>query len=399
MININPQKIEEILNRGVEEVIDKGHLEKELKSGRQLRIKFGIDPTGPKIHLGRALQFWKLRDFQELGHKVVLIIGDFTAQIGDASDKLAMRKTLTEKEIKENMKDYKNQIGKILDMKKVDLRYNSQWFDKMKVKNFVSLQMIFTAQQIIQRRNFKERWDEAKPIGSHELDYPIFQGYDSVMIKADVETGGSDQLFNLQAGREIQKNFNQKPQDIVTLKMLNGLDGRKMSTSWGNIITIVDDPKDMFGKVMSMKDELIDEYFELATRLSKEKIEQIKKSSNNPRDIKARLAKEIVILYHGENKAKKAEEEFNKIFRDKQSPSQIEIFKTDQKIYPVLDLLRDTKLASSKNEAKRLIEGGAVSLKNNGQELKISNWKENIKIENGMIIQAGKRRFIKIEKR
>lgn len=397
MINTDSEKIKEILTRGVEEIFEKESLEKKLKSGNQLRIKFGIDPTGPKVHIGRAFQFWKLKEFQDLGHKIVLIIGDFTAQIGDASDKQAMRKVLTEKEIKENLKNYLGQIGKILNMKKVELHYNSQWFDKMKIKDFVSLQMIFTAQQTIQRRNFKERWDGGKPIGLHELDYPLFQGYDSVAIKADVEIGGSDQLFNLQAGREIQKFFKQKPQDIMTSKMLNGLDGRKMSTSWGNIITIVDTPQDMYGKIMSMKDESIDEYFDLTTNLSKDEIEKIKKISFNPRDIKARLAKEVVKIYHGEKKAEVAEEEFNKIFRDKQSPSEIEIFKTDKKLCPVLDLLCDTKLTSSKNEAKRLIEAGAVSLKISGQESKIINWKEEIKIEDEMIIQVGPRRFIKIK--
>ena len=396
MINTNPQKIKEILSRGIEEIFEKESLTKKLQSGKQLRIKFGIDPTGPKIHSGRAFQFWKLKDFQEMGHKIVLIIGDFTALIGDASDKQAMRKVLTEKEIKENLKNYLKQIGKILDMKKVEVRYNSEWFKKMKIKDFVTLQMIFTAQQTIQRRNFKERWDEGKPIGLHELDYPLFQGYDSVAVKSDVEIGGSDQLFNLQAGREIQKFFKQNPQDIITSKMLNGLDGSKMSTSWGNIITILDEPVDMFGKVMSMNDELIDEYFELATRLSAEEILQIKKLSDNPRDIKASLAKEIVKMYHGAVYAEKAEAEFNKIHRDKELPSEIEIFETDKKNYPIIDLLCDTKLAPSKNEAKRLVEGGGVTKRINGSEEKITDWKQEINLENEMVIQVGKRRFVKI---
>ncbi len=396
MINTSIKKIEEILSRGVEDIFDKGSLLKKLQSGKQLRIKHGLDPTGPKIHIGRAFQFWKLKDFQELGHKIVLIIGDFTALIGDASDKQAMRKPLTEKEIKENMKDYVKQIGKILDMKKVELRYNSEWFKKMKVKDFVSLQMLFTAQQIIQRRNFKERWDQSKSIGLHELDYPLFQGYDSVMVKADVETGGSDQLFNLQAGKEIQKNFNQKPQDIMTLKMLSGLDGRKMSTSWGNIITIIDDSIDMYGKVMSIKDSLIDEYFELATRLSKDEIGEVKKSLNSPRDIKARLAKEIITLYHDKVIAQKAEEEFNKVFRDKLIPSEIEIFKTDKKTYPVLDLLFDAKLVSSKNEAKRLVEGEAVTVEINNDKVKINDWKKVVDVQDDMVVKVG-RKFIKVK--
>ena len=397
MTDTNSQKIEEILTRGVEEIFEKDSLTKKLQSGRQLRIKLGIDPTGPKIHIGRAFQFWKLRDFQDLGHKIVLIIGDFTAQIGDASDKQAMRQVLTEKEIKENLKDYLNQIGKILNLKKVEVRYNSEWFKKMKVKDFVTLQMIFTAQQTIQRRNFKERWDEGKPIGLHELDYPLFQGYDSVAVKSDVEIGGSDQLFNLQAGREIQKFFKQTPQDIMTSKMLNGLDGRKMSTSWGNIITIIDEPKDMYGKVMSMKDELIDEYFELTTRLSESEILEIKKSSNNPRDIKARLANEIVKMYHGEKNAKLAEEEFNKVFKYKELPSDMPVFETEKNKYPVLELLCDSKLVPSKNEAKRLIEGNAVEVINGESKEKVADWKQEISLENDMIIKVGGRRFTKIK--
>jgi len=393
MINTNQEKINEILSRGVEEIFEKESLLKKLQSGKQLRIKLGIDPTGPKIHIGRAFQFWKLRDFQDLGHKIVLIIGDFTAQIGDASDKQAMRKPLTGKEIKENLKNYFSQIGKILDMRKVEARYNSEWFKKMKVMDFVNLQMIFTAQQTIQRRNFKERWDEGKPIGLHELDYPLFQGYDSVMVKSDVEIGGSDQLFNLQSGREIQKFFKQEQQDIMTSKMLNGLDGRKMSTSWGNIITIVDEPQDMYGKVMSMKDELINEYFELCTRLSEDEISQIKKSSDNPRDIKARLAKEIVKMYHGEKNAEMAEKEFNKVFRDKELPTDVPVFNAEKGSYLITDLLFDAKLVSSKNEAKRLVEGGAVDINDKTEK----DWRKNVEIKNGMVVKVGSRKFVKIK--
>jgi tyrosyl-tRNA synthetase len=328
-----------------------------------------------------------------MGHKIVLIIGDFTAQIGDASDKQAMRKVLSEKEIKDNLKSYLSQIGKILDLKKVEVRYNSEWFTKMKVMDFVNLQMNFTAQQTIQRRNFKERWDEGRPIGLHELDYPLFQGYDSVMVKADVEIGGSDQLFNLLAGREIQKYFKQSQQDVMTSKMLNGLDGRKMSTSWGNIITILDEPADMYGKVMSAKDELIDEYFELTTKLSEDEIIEIKKSSTNPRDIKARLAKEIVKMYHGEKAAESAEEEFNKVYRNKELPSDMPVFEADKKEYFLADLLCDTKLAPSKNEAKRLVEAGAVDINDKTEK----DWRKPVEIKDGMIIKVGSRKFVKIK--
>lgn len=390
------QKIEELLTRGVEEIIEKESLVKKLKSGKKLRIKLGIDPTGPKIHIGRATQLWKLRAFQELGHKIVLIIGDFTAQIGDASDKDVMRKSLTKKEVETNMKNYKKQIGKILDIKKVEFRYNSEWLNKLSAKDLVKLSMIFTAQQMIQRRNFKERWDAGKPIGLHELDYPIFQGYDSVTIKADVEIGGIDQLFNVLAGREIQRALGQTPQDVMVLKMLNGLDGRKMSTSWGNIITIIDEPQDMFGKIMSMKDELMLQYFELCTLLPLSKIEEIKRDlanqKVNPRDVKAELAGEIVSSYHGKKEAEIAKQEFNKIFREKQLPSEIKEVKIERTKSLILDLLVKTKIAFSKSEAKRLIIQKGIKIDGKIED----DWRKEIEIRKGMTIQAGKRRFIKI---
>ncbi len=394
MIKTDSQKIKEILERGVEEIIDRNHLETALKSGKKLRVKLGIDPTGPKIHIGRAIQLWKLRAFQELGHQVVLIIGDFTALIGDASDKTSMRKPLIEKEVKENMKTYLTQIGKILNLRKTEVKHNSKWLNKLTFKDYLELAMKFTAQQLIQRRNFKERWNSGNPIGAHEMAYPIIQGYDSVKVSADLEIGGSDQLFNLKTGREIQKIFKQPAQDIMTLKMLYGLDGRKMSTSWGNVVNISDEPLDMYGKIMSMKDELIDDYLELTTNLLKAEIEEIKELAN-PRDKKARLAKEMVKMYHGEKEAEKAEEEFNKIFRDKEMPSEIPFFETQKKEMAVLDLLFESGLLSSKSEAKRLIEEGGIRI--NSQT--ITDWRKNIEIKDGMVIQAGKRKFIKIKKK
>ena len=394
----NPKKIEDVLTRGVEKIIEKESLLKKLKSGKKLRIKLGVDPTGPKIHLGRAVQFWELRTFQELGHQVVLIIGDFTAQIGDASDKTSMRKSLSEKEVKENMKGYLGQIGKILDMKKVELHHNSEWLNKLSAKDLLALSKNFTAQQMIQRRNFKERWEAGKPIGLHELDYPLFQGYDSVAVKADVEIGGYDQLFNLKVGREIQEIFGQPPQDIITLKMLPGLDGRKMSTSWKNVVNIIDEPKDMYGKIMSLKDELIPLYFELCAFLSEKESKEVKKQLNkkegNPRDLKAKLAKRIVCLYWGEEKAQKSEEEFNKIFREKNLPSKIQVLKVSKDIYPVVDLLFESKLVSSKAEAKRVISQGGVKI--NGKTLK--DWRGDIKINGKIIIQIGRRKFVKVVK-
>ena len=394
--NTDPQKINDLLNRGVEEVIDKTHLENSLKSGKKLRVKFGIDPTGPKIHIGRAIVLWKLRAFQELGHQIVLIIGDFTAKIGDASDKTSQRKPLTDKEIKENMKGYKQQIAKILDIKKVEFRHNSEWLGKLKPEKLLELAQQITAQQVIQRRNFKERWESENPIGLHELFYPLLQGYDSVAIKADVELGGADQLFNLNVGRDLQRIFNQKPQDIFITKMLNGLDGRKMSTSWGNIITIIDQPTDMFGKIMSMRDEQIGDYFELCAQLPMTEVSQIKQQlqnqSVNPRDLKVRLAFEIVKLYHGEKPAQKAQTEFANVFQKKELPSEMPIFKTSQQAYPILDLLKDSGLTFSKQEAKRLVEGKAVEIDNR----LIVNWQEMIPLKNNTVIKVGKKKFLRI---
>jgi tyrosyl-tRNA synthetase len=257
--------------------------------------------------------------------------------------------------------------------------------------------MNFTVQQMIQRRNFKERWESASPIGLHELMYPLMQGYDSVAIKADVELGGFDQLFNLKAGREIQRASKQPPQDIMALKMLCGLDGRKMSTSWGNVINITDKPGDMYGKVMSLKDELIGDYWELATRTPLGEVEQIKKAladgQINPRDIKSRLAREIVRLYYGEEEAGGAEREFNKVFRSKELPSDIPVFQAQKPIYPILDLLADSGLVSSKSEAKRLVMGGAVEINDAIHD----DWKEKIEISDDMVIRVGKRKFIKVK--
>ncbi len=392
----NDNKIKELLTRGVEEIIVKKELEEKLKSGKELRIKHGIDPTGEKIHIGRASLLWKLRQFQELGHKIVLIIGDFTAQIGDASDKLAKRPFLSEEQVKKNMTDYKTQISKILDMEKVELRYNSEWLARLTFREIGQLAEIFTVRQMMARRNFKERDEKGEEISLREFLYPLMQGYDSVAINADVEIGGFDQLFNLKAGREIQKFYNQKQQNIMTTKMLEGTDGRKMSTSWGNVINISDNPNEQFGKIMSMKDDLILKYFLLCTKISREEIllmeKEIASEKLNPRDAKARLAKEIITMYHSAAEAAEAEQEFNKIFRDKGIPSEIPEIKISEKNLPVLDLLVKTKLAPSKSEAKRLVEGKAVEI----DDKIISDWKTAVKIKNGMVVRAGKRKFAKI---
>jgi tyrosyl-tRNA synthetase len=391
-------KIDEILNRGVEDIIEKESLKKRLLSGKKLNIKLGIDPTGPKIHLGRSTILMKLKDFQDLGHNIVLIIGDFTALIGDASDKDVMRKSLTEEDIKNNMKEYLPQIGKVLDLKKIEIRYNKDWFGKMKLEEILKLSMNFTAQQMIQRRNFKERWEAEKPIGLHETLYPLLQGYDSVVVSSDIEIGGFDQLFNLKTGRDIQRAFGQEPQDIMTLKMINGLDGRKMSTSWGNVINILDEANEMFGKLMSMKDEMIIDYFEGCTRIPMIQIEEFKNSLNskkvNPKEIKKILAKEIITFFHNAKLAEEAEKEFENVFENKKLPTEIEEIEIKEKELNVQELLVRLSLSNSKSEAKRLIEQGGVKIIFNDNIEIIKT--ENIRIEKGMIVQVGKRNFKKI---
>lgn len=398
MTKVDEKKIEEILSRGVEEVIDKESLRKKLLSGKALRIKLGIDPTSPNLHIGRAIPLLKLKDFQDLGHRVVLIIGDGTGVIGDTSDKDAERPMLDKKTIKENMKTYIKQAGKILDIRKCELHYNSKWLSKLGYDAIGEQADQFSLHEIIMRENIKTRLDAGKRVSFRELLYPLMQGYDSVAIKADVELGGTDQRFNLLAGRELQRHYGQEPQDIVTNPLIEGLDGRKMSSSWGNTINLLDTANNMYGKVMSLKDEFIEKYFILVTRVNLAEISKVIKLSN-PRDQKAVLAKEIVKIYYGEKEAQKAEDEFNSVFRNKEMPTDIDIFATDKEMYPILDLLFDAKLAESKSDAKRVIEGGGVTInsKIKYQNVKIKDWREEIKIEDGIVIQFGKRKFIKIK--
>jgi len=412
-IDTDPRKIKELLERGVESVIVRENLEKRLKSGSKLRVKFGIDPTAPSIHLGNAIPIWKLRQFQDLGHQIVFLIGDFTARIGDTSDKTAIRQPMSEEEIAGNMKTYKDQLGKILDLDKTEFVYNSHWLDRLTYKEILNLQSQFTVAQMVERENFHDRYKAGKPIGLQEFSYPLMQGYDSVAVKADIEIGGTDQTFNLLAGREIQRAYAQEPQDIMTLTLLEGTDGRKMSKSYGNVINIADAPDDMFGKVMSMADELMARYFILCTKVSLEEIKSMEKDLKdekvNPRDIKARLAREIVKIYHGEEEARKAEDEFNKIFRDKEMPSEMPEIKVESGEYQILDFLAENKLAPSKTEAKRLIMQNAVKIKlfASGQAVAAEqlknwqvekDWQKTLEIKKGekMIIQVGKRKFAKI---
>lgn len=389
------QKIKDICERGVEDVIVKEHLLAALRSGKTLRVKFGIDPTGPKIHLGRAVPLRKLKAFQDLGHQIVLIIGDFTATIGDPSDKLSKRPILTEQQIGENMRTYEQQLGKILDIKHAEIRYNSEWLGKLTLRETAQLADSFSLQQMAARRNFKDRIDKGEDVSMREMLYPLMQGYDSVVVKADVEVGGFDQLFNVTAGRAIQKQYGQPEQDILTTQMLEGTDGRKMSTSWGNVITIVDEPGDMFGKIMAIKDGLILKYFWLCTDVSQDELDAYEKrleQGANPRDIKIELGKKIVTLYHSQVAAEEAAAEFEKVFSKKELPEDMPTHALSKNPITFPELLVEAKLSTSKSDAKRLVEQGGVEVDGAVEK----DWRKEIAFKGGEVVQAGKRKFVKI---
>ena len=385
-IEINKQKIEEVLTRGVEEMIVKESLQKKLESGEKLRLYFGIDPTGSKLHLGHAVVLWKLREFCDLGHEVILLIGDFTAKIGDPSGRDVMRTPLSDKQIKENMKDYKKQASKILNFSKVKLMHNSKWLSKLNFADILKLSSYITVGQMLHREMFDKRIKENAPISLSEFMYPLMQGYDSVAMNVDLEIAGNDQLFNTLVGRDLQKIYNNKEKNVLAMKLLLGTDGRKMSKTYDNAIYLDDAPSNMYGKIMSIDDNLISDYVELCTNLDSNEI----KKMPNPRDQKARLAKEIVNIYHGEKEAQKAEEEFNKTFRDKNPEFQKVAFGSRE--VSILDLLVELQLASSKNEAKRLILQKAVKINGEIQE----DWQKIIKTGTGMKIQVGPRKFLEL---
>ncbi len=379
----NNEKIKKLLIKNVNEIVGREDLEKLLLSGKKLRIKLGIDPTGPKIHLGRAIVLWKLKEFQDLGHQIVLIIGDFTGLVGDASDKNSTRPMLAEEQIKKNMAGYKEQIGKILDIKKVEFRYNGEWLSKLNLKDIIQLASLFTVHQMVNRRNFKERFEAEQQIGLHEFLYPLLQGYDSVAVKADVEIGGTDQLFNLKAGRKIQEFYGQTAQNIMMLEMLVGLDGQKMSTSLGNAVNILDEPNDMYGKIMSMKDDFIGEYFSRCTDIDKEKI------STDPFQAKNDLAFEITALYRGKEAAIKASDYFKKTFQKKEAPSdapEIKIRKGEE----LAGILLKAGAVNSKSDFRRLIKEKAIEI----DDSVISD--VHSRIENLGVVKIGKRKFIKL---
>lgn len=391
------EKIKELLTRGVEEAIVARDLEAALKSGRKLRVKLGIDPTAPDIHLGHTVSLRKLKQFQDLGHKVVLIIGDFTATIGDPSGRSELRKPLSEAEIKKNEKNYLSEIGKIINIKKTEVRHNSDWYKKLGPMFLYELTSKVTVAKVLDRDDFQKRLKNDQDISMLEILYPLLQGYDSVEVKADVELGGTDQKFNLLMGRKVQKRYGRKEQNIMTVPLIEGTDGvRKMSKSYGNYIGISEDSDLIYGKIMSIPDSLIIKYFRLLTGVPTKEVNKI--SSNlgkglNPRDAKARLAAEIVTLYHGKAEAKKAAESFTRQFAKKETPDEIPEIKLAFKVTSLVEILVTVGLASSKTNARQLIEQGGVRV----DGAVIGDREAVIEPTKGMIIQVGKRKFVKVK--
>ncbi len=391
----NEQLIEEILSRGVAEVIDREHLKARLLAGEKLRIKLGIDPTSPNIHLGRAVLLLKMRDLQQLGHKIVLIVGDFTGQIGDTSDKESERPMLQSDTIETNMKTYTEQMAKLIDLEQAEVHYNSTWLAKLGYDDIGKQANSFSLAEFIARDNIRKRLDDGKRVSLREVLYPLMQGFDSVFINADVELGGTDQRFNLLAGRRLQEAHGKGAQDILMMNIITGTDGRKMSSSFGNTINLLDVPNEMFGKVMSVPDPLITTYFVHCTRVPVTEITKLTEemaAGSNPRDAKVRLAKEIVALYHGADEAAKAEKYFIETFSKGQVPEQLRevLVSAGMKL---TDVLADNRLAESKSDARRKIEQGGVEI----TTVKVTDpMLVLVESHNGQVLKVGKKDFVKL---
>lgn len=389
----------EIIKRGVLEIINEKELEdkirRSLEQGRPLRIKLGIDPTAPDIHLGFAVVLRKLKDFQGLGHQIVLIIGDFTAKIGDPSGRKKTRPQLTNEEIARNMKTYLEQISKILDVSKLEIRYNSEWLNSLTLADIISLASQFTLQQILAREDFKNRIKAESPLHIHEILYPLCQAYDSLKVKADIEIGGMDQKFNCLLGRDLQKDVGEEPQTIILMPILTGPDRRKMSKSYGNYIGIAEPPQEMFNKIMSIPDDLMKEWFILCTDLSAEEIDRILKEEH-PMEAKKILAYEITKLYHGQETAEKAKEEFERVFQQRETPSEAILLEvTQEKLnLSLLDLLHDLGVVKSKSEGRRLLNAGAIEINNQIVSFEKQN---KVSLKDGDIIRVGKKRFYRLK--
>ncbi|TSC91360.1 MAG: tyrosyl-tRNA synthetase [Parcubacteria group bacterium Licking1014_17] len=388
------KKIDELLSRGIERVYpSKEEAKKILLSGKKIRVYLGIDPTGKEIHIGHSVVLLFLKRLYEAGHIPIVLMGDFTARIGDPTDKDAARKQLTAEQVRKNMATYWDQISKILDTDKVEKRHNAEWYEKMDLDNFIRLASEETVQQMLARDMFQKRMKNKKPIGVHEFLYPIMQGYDSVALDVDGEVGGKDQTFNMLVGRDFLKNHKKREKLVFATKLLEDpVSGKKMSKTEGNLVSFNDLPNEMFGKVMSFPDEMILAIFECATEVPMEHIQEIKKGMNegeNPKDYKLELAAELVRMYHGEKEAKKAREEFERVFSQKKLPEDIGEYKLKGNT-DLVDVMVDSGLAKSKSEAKRLIGQGAVAI--NGSVEK----KWDREINPGDVMKVGVRRYIRI---
>ncbi len=389
-----------IISKGVDEIIGiedlKNKLEKSQKENKPMVVKLGLDPSAPDIHLGHTVVLRKMKQLQDLGHKVIIIIGDFTGKIGDPTGKSKARKALSTEQVLENAKTYEEQILKVLDKAKTEIVFNSKWLSKLSFEEAISLASTTTVARMLEREDFKKRYESQTPISLHEFFYPLMQGFDSVEIKADIELGGTDQRFNVLMGRALQKEFNQEPQVTIFMPLLEGLDGKdKMSKSLGNYIGIDEQANVMYEKAMTIPDELIIKYFELVTDIHPDVVDNIKldleENRVNPRDIKMNLAKEIVKLYHEEEKAIDAENRFKEVFQKGQIPNDIQTIEVLKSEFDLIDELVKNKLVSSKSEVKRLITQGGIKVNNE----KLDDIK-NININETIIVQVGKKKFIKI---
>lgn len=389
----------DVLSEGLVDLISPNEfracLEESIKNKKPLRVKYGADPSSPDLHLGHTVPLRKLKQFQDFGHGVVFIIGDFTARIGDPTQRSETRPMLTPEQVRQNALTYQEQVFKILDKNKTEVRYNADWLEKMTPQEFLHLTAQYTVARLLERDDFQKRYRAQQPIALIEFLYPLLQGYDSVMIKSDIELGGTDQKFNLLVGRELQKIWGQKPQLVMTLPLIEGTDGtQKMSKSYGNHIAIQDSPKEMFGKVMSVPDKLVENYYRYASGLDKKDYESVLKDlfKKDPREAKARLGERIVFLYHGETAAKNAREEFDRVFRDKGLPEDIPVCHLSVPVCEIVQILEETKMVSSKSEARRLISQGGVRV----DSQKVEDPKAKIDLQKEVLIQCGKRKFAKV---
>ncbi|MGE5417733.1 MAG: tyrosine--tRNA ligase [Acidobacteriota bacterium] len=405
MVNSNfkqeAQKQLEILKRGAAEIVPEDELlkklEKSIETGKPLKIKLGLDPTAPDIHIGHTVVLNKLRHFQDLGHQVQLLIGDFTGRIGDPSGKSETRKQLTDEEIEANAKTYAEQIFKVLDKEKTQIVFNSEWLGPMNFADILKLAAKYTVARMMERDDFNKRFKEGIPISVHEFLYPLMQGYDSVALESDVELGGTDQKFNLLVGRSLQKEYGQEPQVTLMMPILEGLDGvQKMSKSLGNYIGINEDPNEIFGKTMSITDQLIGRYFLLATRVPIEEVDAMvngmKNGELNPRDAKMRLAREFITMYHSAEAAEAAEERFKLVFSKGDIPEDIPEYKVSEASVYLPKLLAEAGLVSSSSEGKRMIQQGGVKI--DGEKIEDDN--ATIEIKDGSVVQVGKRKFARL---